>query len=74
MAFNSKPYYPKQRFSGRFDIYYRTFLFKYMLKKEILTINTVQDLVAHYSDNAELGAKIREIYGEKQADGDRAED
>ena len=43
------------------------------LKKEILTINTVQDLVAHYSNDAELGAKIREIYGEKQADGDRAE-
>ena len=43
------------------------------LKKEILTLHTVQDLVAHYSSDAELGAKIREIYGEKQADGDRAE-
>ena len=43
------------------------------LKKEILTLHTVQDLVAHYPNDAELGAKIREIYGEKQADGDRAE-
>jgi len=43
------------------------------LKKEILTINTVQDLVAHYSDDAELGSKIRETYGKKQVDGDRAE-
>jgi len=43
------------------------------LKKEILTINTVQDLVAYYSNDAELGAKIRETYGKKQADGDRAE-
>lgn len=43
------------------------------LKKEILTLHTVQDLIAHYSNDAELGAKIREIYGEKQADGDRAE-
>ena len=43
------------------------------LKKEILTLNTVQDLVAHYPNDAELGAKIRELYGEKQTDGDRAE-
>jgi len=44
------------------------------LKKEILTLNTVQDLVAHYPNDAELGAKIREIYGiKRQADGDRAE-
>jgi hypothetical protein len=43
------------------------------LKKEILTLNTVQDLVAHYPNDAELGAKIRELYGEKQVNGDRAE-
>lgn len=44
------------------------------LKKEITTLNTVQDLVAHYPNDAELGAKIREIYGiKRQADGDRAE-
>ena len=36
------------------------------LKKEIITLNTVQDLVSTYSDNAELGAKIREIYGERE--------
>ena len=43
------------------------------LKKEILTLTTVQDLVKQYPNNMELGAKIRELYGEKQADGDRAE-
>jgi 3-hydroxyisobutyrate dehydrogenase-like beta-hydroxyacid dehydrogenase len=43
------------------------------LKKEILTLTTVQDLVKQYPNNIELGEKIRELYGEKQADGDRAE-
>jgi 3-hydroxyisobutyrate dehydrogenase-like beta-hydroxyacid dehydrogenase len=43
------------------------------LKKEILTLTTVQDLVKQYPNNMELGEKIRELYGEKQADGDRAE-
>ena len=33
------------------------------LKKEITTLNTVQDLVKQYPNNAELGMKIREIYG-----------
>lgn len=35
------------------------------LKKEITTLNTVQDLVLQYSNDAELGAKIRELYGQK---------
>jgi 3-hydroxyisobutyrate dehydrogenase-like beta-hydroxyacid dehydrogenase len=43
------------------------------LKKEILTLTTVQDLVKQYPNNMELGAKIRELYGEKQVNGDRAE-
>lgn len=33
------------------------------LKKEITTLNTIQDLVKQYPNNIELGAKIREIYG-----------
>lgn len=35
------------------------------LKKEITTFNTVQDLVNQYSNDLELGAKIRELYGRK---------
>lgn len=35
------------------------------LKKEITTLNTVQDLVKQYPNNMELGAKIRELYGQK---------
>ena len=35
------------------------------LKKEITTLNTVQDLVQQYSDDQELGAKIRELYAQK---------
>lgn len=35
------------------------------LKKEITTLNTVQDLVKQYSNDTELGAKIRELYGQK---------
>ncbi len=32
------------------------------LKKEVTTLNTVQDLVRNYSDDTELGKKIRELY------------
>ena len=36
------------------------------LKKEITTHNTIQDLVKQYpTDNAALGARVRELYGEK---------
>ena len=35
------------------------------IKKEITTLNTVQDLVKQYSDDQDLGAAIREKYGEK---------
>lgn len=35
------------------------------LKKEITTLNTVQDLVKQYTNDQELGAKIRELYGQK---------
>lgn len=35
------------------------------LKKEITTLNTVQDLVKQYSNDTELGAKIRELYAQK---------
>ena len=35
------------------------------LKKEITTLNTVQDLVKQYPNNQELGQKIRELYGKK---------
>lgn len=36
------------------------------LKKEITTFNTVQDLVQLYPNDMELGAKIREKYGQKK--------
>lgn len=32
------------------------------LKKEISTLNTVQDLVNQYADDKELGKKIRQLY------------
>lgn len=35
------------------------------LKKEITTLNTVQDLVKQYPNDQELGAKIRELYGQR---------
>ena len=35
------------------------------LKKEITTLNTVQDLVKQYSNDTELGKKIRELYAQK---------
>lgn len=35
------------------------------LKKEITTLNTVQDLVKLYSNDTELGTKIREMYGQR---------
>ena len=35
------------------------------LKKEITTLNTVQDLVEQYPSDQELGTKIRELYGQK---------
>lgn len=35
------------------------------LKKEILTYNTIQDLVDRYENDAELGSKVRELYGRK---------
>ena len=35
------------------------------LKKEITTLNTVQDLVKQYPNDAELGSIIRQIYGQK---------
>lgn len=35
------------------------------LKKEITTLNTVQDLVKLYPNDQELGAKIRELYGQR---------
>ena len=35
------------------------------LKKEITTLSTVQDLVIRYPNDAELGMKIRQIYGKK---------
>ena len=43
------------------------------LKKEIITLNTVQDLVKQCPNNYELGSKIRELYGQKQTNRDRAE-
>lgn len=33
------------------------------LKKEIITLNTIQDLAKQYPNDQELGEKIREIYG-----------
>jgi hypothetical protein len=35
------------------------------LKKEITTLNTIQDLVNQYPNDAELGMKLRKIYGKK---------
>jgi hypothetical protein len=35
------------------------------LKTEITTLNTIQDMVRQYPNDAELGSKIREIYGQK---------
>jgi len=35
------------------------------LKKEITTLNTIQDLVEKHSDDAELGHAIRAKYGKK---------
>lgn len=35
------------------------------LKKEITTLNTVQDLVRTHANDTELGAKIRELYAQK---------
>ena len=35
------------------------------LKKEITTLNTVQDLVKQYPNDQELGTKIRELYAQK---------
>jgi len=33
------------------------------LKKEITTLNTIQDLVKEYPNDAELGMKLRQMYG-----------
>jgi hypothetical protein len=35
------------------------------LKKEIVTMNTIQDLLANHPNDAELGYTIRKIYGKK---------
>jgi hypothetical protein len=35
------------------------------LKKEITTLNTVQDLVNKYPNDSELGMLIRKAYGKK---------
>ena len=35
------------------------------LKKEITTLNTIQDLVKQYPNDAELGMKLRQMYGQK---------
>lgn len=35
------------------------------LKKEITTLNTVQDLVKLYPNDQDLGKKIRELYGQR---------
>ena len=35
------------------------------LKKEIVTMNTIQDLLKDHPNDAELGYVIRKIYGEK---------
>lgn len=35
------------------------------LKKEMSTHNTIQDLVKNYSNDQELGAKVRELYSGK---------
>ena len=36
------------------------------LKKEIVTMNTIQDLLKDHPNDAELGYVIRKIYGEKK--------
>ena len=33
------------------------------LKKEITTLNTIQDLIKKYPNDTELGMKLRKIYG-----------
>lgn len=35
------------------------------LKKEVTTLNTIQDLVKQFSDDQELGKAIRAKYGQK---------
>lgn len=35
------------------------------LKKEITTLNTIQDMINDYPNDADLGEKLREIYGKK---------
>ena len=35
------------------------------LKKEITTLNTIQDLVKQHPNDAELGMKLRKMYGKK---------
>jgi hypothetical protein len=42
------------------------------LKKEITTLNTVQDLVKNHSNDAELGMMIRKTYGQKETKRNRA--
>jgi flagellar hook-basal body complex protein FliE len=39
--------------------------FAQYLKKEITTLNTIQDIVNQYPNNMELGKAIREKYGKK---------
>ena len=39
--------------------------FSQYLKKEITTLNTIQDIVNQYPNNMELGKAIREKYGKK---------
>jgi len=39
--------------------------FAQYLKKEITTLNTIQDLVNQYPNDMELGKAIREKYGKK---------
>lgn len=35
------------------------------LKKEIMVFNTIQNLVESHSDNSDLGAVVRALYGRK---------
>jgi hypothetical protein len=35
------------------------------LKKEIVTMNTIQDLLKNHSNDSELGYAIRRVYGKK---------
>jgi DNA-directed RNA polymerase len=39
--------------------------FAQYLKKEITTLNTVQDMIKKYPNDTELGYAIRKIYGKK---------